>query len=287
VLTEANELFFVNNEPAIIECRASSPFDYCWFQHPSGRVFSVSDRKPPNDDDEFQYHGEGFHLGHCGVRVKLLTHDDAGEWKCGMGRASSSMKEAVKTMKIDVKSSHLMAVTKQIEDFSLSSAVVQCRAIPLGSSLASCHFLTPAGEAFSITEETTQANAIDGIFYFDPSQKLSEGFCSVVVARLVRSEHAGEWVCGGRVLGHDEESYDTVYVTIDGLTGASFSLLSLAIVLPLLAVSAAGTFGWRRWKQRQQVRTERLDEISMHTISSTGTENTTSSEDSTATSHSA
>lgn len=228
-------------------------------------------------------------MAQCGLKIKL-TFDDAGKWKCGMGRASDSMKEAVKTMMIDVKENAMMAVTKQIEDFSRNSAVVQCRAIPVGSSLASCHFLTPTGEAFSLNEKTTETNAIDSVFYFDPNRKLSDGFCAVVIKRLVKSEHAGKWICSGRILGRDEDSYDTVYVTIDGLKGASFSYLSLAIVLPLIVISAAATFGfktYRKWKERQQVRAERLDEISMHTISSTGTEATTSSEDSMATSHSA
>jgi hypothetical protein len=281
------QLFFVNNETAIVECRANNPFDYCWFQHPSGKLLSISDQKPFNDNDEFQYHGDGFHMGQCGVRIKQITSDDAGEWKCGMGRASDSMKEAVKTMVIDVHESAMMAVTKQIEDFSRNSAVVECRAIPVGSSLASCHFLTPIGEAFSINEKITQANAIDGIFYFDPNRKLSEGYCAVVIKGLVKNEHAGKWICGGRILGRDEDSYDSVFVTVDRLRGASFSFLGLAIVLPLIVVSAAATFGLKKWKQRQQVRTERLDEISMHTISSNGTEITTSSEDSRATSHSA
>lgn len=280
-------MYFVDNNSAIIECNANNPFDYCWFQHPVGRILSVSERKDLSDDDDFQYYGEGFHLGHCGIKIKRFHFSDDGEWKCGMGRISDAIREAVKTIKIEVKASFMMAVTKQIEDFSKNSAVVQCRAIPIGSSLASCHFLTPTGEAFRINEKVTKADAIDGEYYFDPNRKLSDGYCTVVIMELKKNEHAGKWICSGRILGHDEESYDTIYVTVDGVRGASFSYLSIIITLPVILVLATATFGWKKWKQRQQVRSQALDEISMHTINSSSTETTTSSEGSRASGFSA
>lgn len=280
-------MYFVDNFSAIIQCNANNPFDYCWFQHPLHRILSVSDKKPPNDDDVYRYYGDGFLLGHCGIRIKRLHFDDGGDWKCGVGRTSESMKEAVKTIKVDVKASFMMAITKQIEDFSKNSIVLQCRAIPKGSGLASCHFLTPKNEAFSLNEKVTRDDAIDGNYYFDPNQKLSDGYCSVVIKELKAEEHAGKWYCSGRILGHDEEAYDTIYVTVDGarnvpadVSQASFSYLSLAIVLPLVAVLALSIFGYRKWKQRQQVQSETLDEISMHTISSNSSERTNNSDNS-------
>lgn len=240
----------------------------------------MSDKKPLNDDDDVQYFGDGFKLGHCGVRIRRLHFSDAGEWMCGVGRVTKSMKEAVKTIQVQVKASSMMAITKQIEDFSRNSIVIQCRAIPLGSSLASCHFLTPTKDAFSINEMVTQADAIDGLYYFDPNRKMSDGYCTVVVKELSKEKHAGKWMCIGRILGHDDESYDSVYVTVDGLRIASFSFLSLYITLPLVVVLAGSAFGFRKWKQRQQASLEALDEISMHTINSNNTEITTSSEDS-------
>lgn len=251
----------------------------------------MSDKKPPNDDDDYRYDGEGFLLGHCGIRIKRFHYSDGGEWKCGVGRTSESMKEAVKSIKVDVKSSFMMAITKQIEDLSGNSIVLQCRAIPKGSSLASCHFLTPSGEAFSINEKITRDAAIDGNYYFDPNRKLSDGFCSVVIMKLNQNEHAGKWMCSGRIFGHDDESYDSIYITVDGareappreVRQASFSYLSLAIVLPLIAVLAVSIFGYKKWKQRQQVQNEMLDEISMHTIGSNNTESSISSDDSRAT----
>lgn len=241
-----------------------------------------------SDDDNYQYYGDGFIQGHCGIKIKKFHFADAGNWKCGVGRLSEAMREAVKTIKVEVKASFMMAITKQIEDFSKNSIVIQCRALPIGSSLASCHFLKPSGEAFSIDEKVTRDDAIDGNYYFDPNRRLSEGYCTVVIKELDKNEHAGKWICSGRVFGHDDESYDSVYVTVDGLRGASFSYLSLAIVLPLLAVSVLSIIVFRKFKQRQQVRNEALDEISMHTISSTSTNTTTGSEDSRAgSSHSA
>lgn len=284
VLNGETQLFFVENKSAIIQCNANNPFDFCWFLRPDHKILSVSDQKTPNDDDDFQYYGDGFHLGQCGVKIKSFPFSDAGEWKCGLGRASESMKEAVKTMKVDVREFSMMAITKKIEDFARNSIVLQCRAIPLGNSLASCHFLTPKGDAFSINEKVTQSNAIDGIYYFDPNRKLIDGFCTVVVKNLNKDLHAGKWTCSGRILGQYEESYDTIDVTVDGLRGASLSYLSIVITVPILLVLTMSMFGVRVWKRRQQVRSEHLDEISMHTISSNGTEITVGSENSRASS---
>lgn len=224
-------------------------------------------------------------LGHCGIRIKRFHYSDGGEWKCGVGRTTESMKEAVKTIKVEVKASLMMAITKQIEDLSGNSIVLQCRAIPKGSSLASCHFLMPGGEAFSINEKVTRDAAIDGNYYFDPNRQLSDGYCSVVIKELKQNIHAGKWMCSGRIFGHDDESYDSIYVTVDGVREsgnavqqASFSYLSLAIVLPLIAVLALSIFGYQKWKRRQQVQNDALDEISMHTISSSSTESTCGSE---------
>lgn len=282
VLNEDTDLYLVDNQSAVIQCNANNPFDYCWFQHPVHRILSVSDKKPSSDDDNYQYYGEGFILGHCGIKIKRLYFADAGNWKCGVGRVSELMKEAVKTIKVDVRASFMMALTKQIEDFSKNSIALQCQAIPKGSSLASCHFLTPSGEAFSISEKVTKSDAIDGNYYFDPNRKLSDGFCTVVINELDKNEHSGKWICSGRIFGQDDESYDSIYVTVDGLRGASFSYLSLVIVLPLVAILALSALGFQQYrKRRSNVRSsEASDDISMHTIGSNNTETTTSSEDS-------
>lgn len=240
-------------------------------------MLSVSDRKELSDEDDFQYFGEGFHLGHCGIKIRSFHFSDGGVWKCGVGRGS--MREAVKTMKIEVKASSMMAITKQIEDFERNSAVIQCRAIPFGS-LASCHFLTPAGEGFSIDEQVTASDAIDSLYYFDPNRKLADGYCTVVIKSLNKEKHAGKWTCSGRMLGTYDESYDTVYLTIDGVRGASISLLSIVITTPILLVLVLSAMGVKIWKRRRQARNEILDDISMHTMGSNSTEGTTSSDES-------
>jgi hypothetical protein len=221
-----------------------------------------------SDDDEFQYHGDGFQMGHCGIKIKIFYFADAGDWRCGVGQ-SESMKEDVKTIKVEVKASFMMSITKKIEDFSKNSVVLQCRAIPTGG-LASCHFFSPSGEVFNLNEKITSKNPIKGNYYFDPNRKLSDGYCTIVIKEL-KPQHAGKWICNGRSLGRESESYDSVYVTVDGLRGASFSYLSLIITLPLVAilalsVVAAGLF--KRMKQRQQVRLHALDTVSMNTVSS-------------------
>jgi len=255
----------------------------------------VSDKVVINEEDEndVRYHGDGFHLGQCGIRIKRFHFSDAGEWRCGVGRVSESMKDAVKSFNVEVKASFMMAITKQIEDFTRNSIVLQCRAIPRGS-LRSCHFLTPTGNAFSINEGVTQGDAIDGLYYFDPNRKLSDGYCTVVIKELNKDQHAGRWTCAGRILGHDEESYDTIYVTVDGLRGASFSFLTLAIVLPTLAVMALSIVGYKQFmKYKQRTNGELLDQVSMNTMQSNNSSTPSSNEsvpsqnDSVATSYSA
>jgi hypothetical protein len=239
---------------------------------------SVSDRKPKTDDDYYQYYGDGFQLGHCGIKIKSFFFADAGAWKCGVG-LSESMKEDVKTIKVEVKASFMMSITKQIEDFTRNTIVLQCRAIPMGG-LASCHFLSPAGEAFSISEKITSQNPIKHNYYFDPNRKLSDGFCTVVIKELKR-EHAGKWICSGRLLGHIDESYDSVYVTVDGVRTASISILSVAITLPLvilMTLSIVGFGVFRRLRQRQLARREALDTVSMSTVGSNGSRDSVISE---------
>lgn len=261
----------MDNQSAIIQCNSNNPLDRCWFQHPVHRILSVSDKKITNDDDDYQYNGSGFRVGHCGIKIKSFYFADAGDWRCGVGQ-SETMKEDVKTISVEVKASFMMSITKQVEDFSRNSIVLQCRAIPTGA-LASCHFFSPAGEAFSINEKITSSNAIKGNYYFDPNRKLSDGYCTVVIRELM-VQHAGKWICSGRLLGHDDESYDSIYVTVDSLRGASFSFLSLAIILPLVAALALSIFGvkvYRKLKQRQQVRREQLNTVSTrYSVASNG-----------------
>lgn len=275
VISGNSEVYLVDNQSAVIQCNANNPFDYCWIQNPSKKMLSLSDKKALSDDDEYEYHGDGFHLGHCGVKIKRFYFSDAGEWKCGVGRVSESMKEAVKSLKVEVKTSNMMAITKQIEDFSGNSIVIQCRAIPIGTSLSSCHFLMPNGEAFSINERTTTDEAIDGLYYFDPNRKLSDGYCTVVVKQLNRNVHAGKWICGGKILGQNEESYDEVYVIVDNVRGASISYITLAIVLPLIIMLALSAFGYKKYKQRRQFGI--LDNVSLNTLASNVSINSNSS----------
>lgn len=91
------------NQSAVIKCRTNNPFDYCWFQNPSGQVFSVIDKKTQNsDNDDLQYNGNGFQQGQCGVKIKKFQVSHVGKWKCGVGLSSMSMKEAVKMIHVSV-----------------------------------------------------------------------------------------------------------------------------------------------------------------------------------------
>lgn len=219
-------------------------------------------------------------MGHCGIKIKSFYFADAGDWKCSVSGSvgEEAIKGDVKTIKVEVKASNLMSITKQIEDFTRNSIVIQCRAIPKGG-LANCHFFPPVGDSFSINEKITFSNPIQDNFYFDPNRKLSDGFCTVVIKQLKR-EHAGKWICSGRLLGHDKDSFDSIYVTVDGVRGASVSVLSVAITLPLviiLTLSIVGFGIFKRLKQRQLARREALDTVSMSTVGSSSSGDSNSS----------
>lgn len=254
--------------------QTNAPFDYCWFQHPIHTLLSVSDKIVYPEMSDVQYFGDGFNLGQCGVKIRRFHFSDAGEWKCGMGRVSNGMKEALKTIKVEVKGSFMMAATKEIKDLSGNPTTIQCRAIPIGSRLESCHFLSPNLEAFSMNELVMETNAIDGKYYWDVNRKLADGYC-VVVIKALEKEMAGKWLCSGKIVGRDEESFDSVYVEVDGIRKASFSYLSILAVIPVAFVLASTALVYRKWKRRQQ--NQMLDEISMHTINSSSTENSASS----------
>lgn len=259
----------------MIECNSNNPFDYCWIQHPTGKIISVSDKKKKDETDDFHYHGEGFHLGECVVTIKMLTYADAGEWKCGVGRSKEASKEAIKIFKVEVTDTALKAMTKQVEDVTSNSVHLTCQSIPLRTPLQSCHFLKPDGTGFSINEKTIEAEAIDGLYYFNPNRKLSDGYCTVIIKKL-NSKHTGKWICSGKLLGIDEEQYDSIYVIVDKTKYASFSFLSIVIVLPTLTILALATFGYKKYRKRQFGRSERMDQISINT---TATNTSNNSED--------
>lgn len=244
-------------------------------QHPTGKIISVSDKKKKDETDDFHYHGEGFHLGECVVTIKMLTYADSGEWRCGVGRSKEASKEAIKIFKVEVTDTALKAMTKQVEDVTSNSVHLTCQSIPLRTPLQSCHFLKPDGTGFSINEKTIEAEAIDGLYYFNPNRKLSEGYCTVIIKKL-NSKHSGKWICSGKLLGIDEEQYDSIYVIVDKTRYASFSFLSIVIVLPTLTILALATFGYKKYRQRQFGRSERMDQMS---INSTATHISNNSED--------
>lgn len=256
----------------MIECNSNNPFDYCWIQHPTGKIISVSDKKKKNETDDFHYHGEGFHLGECVVTIKMLTYADAGDWKCGVGRSKEASKEAIKIFKVEVSDTALKAMTKQVEDVTSNSVHLTCQSIPLRTPLQSCHFLKPDGTGFSINEKTTEAEAIDGLYYFNPNRKLSDGFCTVVIKKL-NSKHTGKWICSGKLLGIDEEHYDSIYVIVDKTRYASFSFLSIVIVLPTLSFIALVMFGYKKYQQRQLGRSEAMDRVSNFSIATNSSTN--------------
>ncbi|CAO1390109.1 unnamed protein product [Diamesa tonsa] len=267
IINTDDTIYVVNESTAVIECNSNNPFDYCWIQHPTGKIISVSDKKKKDETDDFHYHGEGFHLGECVVTIKMLTYADAGDWKCGVGRSKEGSKEAIKMFKVEVVDTALKAMTKQVEDVTSNAVHLTCQSIPLRTPLQSCHFLKPDGTGFSINEKTTEAEAIDGLYYFNPNRKLSDGFCTVIIKKL-NPKHTGKWICSGKLLGIDEEHYDSIYVIVDKTRYASISFLSIVIVLPTLTFIALVMFGYKKYRQRQQGQSERMDRVSMNSVAS-------------------
>lgn len=48
----------------------------------------------------YEYFGDGFSKGHCGIRIKDATFADSGKWKCKIGNETAYDVEVIKTVNV-------------------------------------------------------------------------------------------------------------------------------------------------------------------------------------------
>ncbi|XP_022815519.1 uncharacterized protein LOC111348841 [Spodoptera litura] len=69
-------------ENTILSCSISAPIRYCYFRSPNGTVFNVG---PSLASESYEYVGNGFDSGECGVKFNELGTDHTGTWSCSVG----------------------------------------------------------------------------------------------------------------------------------------------------------------------------------------------------------
>lgn len=99
---ESEDVYGIDGSSVKLVCKNKLSADYCWFQHPSGKRISVSEDKPPHEDDEFRYSGTGINLGECGIEILKASTSDSGQWSCHMGTTGKAAVEASKEISVRV-----------------------------------------------------------------------------------------------------------------------------------------------------------------------------------------
>lgn len=70
--------------------------------------------------------------------------------------------------------------------------------------------------------------------YFNQNRNMKSGYCSIIVKKVDRSHHQGQWMCAARITGTAHESSDEFRVAVfesnvstAGITGMVFSIIFL------------------------------------------------------------
>lgn len=78
-------------------------------------------------------------------------------------------------------------------------------------------------------------------YYFNPNRQLKAGFCSIIVKKIDREWHQGQWICAAHLTGSDYESFDEFRVnvfdndntiSVAGVTGMVFaSIIMIGVII--------------------------------------------------------
>ena len=75
-------------------------------------------------------------------------------------------------------------------------------------------------------------------YHFNPNRKMTSGYCSIIVKKVDRAQHQGEWTCAAKLIGSDSECSDefrvTVYdsnISVAGISGMAFAVTVLIGVI--------------------------------------------------------
>lgn len=256
-ILSAEDVNALNGTEMTLQCNANKPLDYCWFRNPRGEIYSVSENLVPGEDEHYWYSGISLSLGDCGIRLKPVSEEMAGQWSCHVGSSRYTSLEVSAEINVRVGSSQIIPMTETVVATLDGALVVECSSIPKNTPFKYCRFVVPSGQAFNLNEGITADQAILGKYYSNPSHDPKKGFCSLVITR-VTSVDLGQWICAGKIAGHTMEQYTTFEVVGPQPRGDSAELTTASIVgmaiggtIILFGAIGLGYYNfWRRMKRQ-------------------------------------
>ncbi|XP_055602240.1 uncharacterized protein LOC129751020 [Uranotaenia lowii] len=248
-IIEAGDVNALKGTEMTLRCNANKPLDYCWFRDPEGMIYSVSEHLEQDDDLKYWYSGVALSMGDCGMRVRVISEEVAGQWSCHVGSSAHSALEVSRTIQVRVSESQIIGSTDRVETSLDTALSIECSSIPANTPLQYCRFVSPSGDAFSLNEGITSDNAILGNYYSNPAHDPKKGFCSVII-RNVRTADIGLWICAGKIAGHTMEHYSVIEVALPQisteLTTASIIGMAIGGAALLLIGLSLGYYNFRR-----------------------------------------
>ncbi|KAJ8711831.1 hypothetical protein PYW08_008785 [Mythimna loreyi] len=71
---------------ATMHCSIDAAIRYCYYRSANGTIINMS---PSMSTEDYEYIGNGFDAGDCGIRIKNLQASDHGRWSCNVGHVHS------------------------------------------------------------------------------------------------------------------------------------------------------------------------------------------------------
>ncbi|XP_065086379.1 uncharacterized protein LOC135708308 [Ochlerotatus camptorhynchus] len=256
-IISAEDVNVLNGTEMTLQCNANKPLDYCWFRDQHGEIYSVSEGLPPAEDAHFWYSGISLSLGDCGIRLKPVTEEMAGQWSCHVGSSKYTPLEVSTRINVRVGLSQIFPMAETVVATLEGALVVECSSIPKNTPFQYCRFVAPSGQAFSLDESITVDQAILDNYYSNPSHEPKKGFCSLVIKNVTTAD-LGEWICAGKITGHSMEHYTKFEITVlesrmaaAELTVASIVGMAIGGAIMLLGAAGLGYYNFRRRLKRQ------------------------------------
>ncbi|XP_055298260.1 uncharacterized protein LOC129566399 [Sitodiplosis mosellana] len=251
---ESSDVYGLQDTQVNILCKRYIPTDYCWFRDPSGQIISMSDQKEPDDsNDIYRYYGTGIKLGECGLTILNANHNHSGIWSCHMGATEQSSADSVQEISVRIAETPLVSTNLFQDAQQATSMVLECHSIPEHVPLEYCRFLQPDGKSFSINEKSTVHNPLLDNYYFNPNRKMSSGYCSIIVKKVDRKQHQGQWMCVAKPIGSDSECSDEFRVTVFDSNISAASVIGM-VFSAIFILGGIVFITYRGYRQKYNVR---------------------------------
>lgn len=97
-------------------------------------------------------------------------------------------------------------------------------------------------------------------YYFNPNRQMKSGYCSIVVKKIDRVKHQGQWTCAARLTGTDHESSDEFRVNVftsnesSKVSTAEMAGMTVAVIFLIGAMSFITYKRYRNIQNRQMTR---------------------------------